>query len=422
MPSEVTAYIPDPIFPDGVRREVWEGSTRLRLVHRGGRRTSVVEIELTLPLVKGEPFTFEDFTPGQIAELQRPALDAASVADKTNKAVANAEVERVKAEDVRAGNERSRTSNETLRAGAEGLRVEAERQRASAETLREEAEAARQTNETLREKAERARVTEFDGFKDILDGKQDKLSLSPDFALSPKGELSLTDRAKRALFDEMWNAACGSWGHVDHTHVEDDGVERHYYLNELWLTYAEAIKVWKYTAFSNNYTKSYCRTNIPPKGIWDSFTPTLWFSDIEVLNILPNHTSNPNIQVSQVATFDWYTVKVKRVIGVMKATGKMYTPHARYLPTLEEIKISNIDRNFQNLANAPKVNYNSWRFFVDNATNTTVITVTVHADVYAKLTGDVSNAACAALTDEERTLWQGILTDAAARDISFATA
>lgn len=49
------------------------------------------------------------------------------------------------------------------------------------------------------------------------------------------------------------------------------------------------------------------------------------------------------------------------------------------------------------------------------------ITITVHADVYAKLTGDTTNAAAAALTAEELAQWQQVLTAATAKNISFAT-
>ena len=49
------------------------------------------------------------------------------------------------------------------------------------------------------------------------------------------------------------------------------------------------------------------------------------------------------------------------------------------------------------------------------------ITITVHTDVYAKLTGDTTNAAAAALTEEELAQWMAITEAAAAKNISFAT-
>lgn len=55
------------------------------------------------------------------------------------------------------------------------------------------------------------------------------------------------------------------------------------------------------------------------------------------------------------------------------------------------------------------------------AQGTTQITITVHPSVYAKLTGDTTNEAAAALTPEELAQWQQVLTDAVAKNISFAT-
>ena len=53
---------------------------------------------------------------------------------------------------------------------------------------------------------------------------------------------------------------------------------------------------------------------------------------------------------------------------------------------------------------------------------TDAYTITVHADVYAKLTGDTTNEAAAALTAEELAQWQALLTKAAGKHIAFASA
>ena len=54
--------------------------------------------------------------------------------------------------------------------------------------------------------------------------------------------------------------------------------------------------------------------------------------------------------------------------------------------------------------------------------NTNNYTITVHADVYAKLTGDTTNEAAAALTADELSQWQALLTKAAGKNIAFASA
>lgn len=74
-----------------------------------------------------------------------------------------------------------------------------------------------------------------------------------------------------------------------------------------------------------------------------------------------------------------------------------------------------------NIADSPLLSLASFQYMVDNAYNTAPITVTVHPDVYAKLTGDTTNAAAAALSADELAQWQSLVSAAAAKNISFAT-
>ena len=75
-----------------------------------------------------------------------------------------------------------------------------------------------------------------------------------------------------------------------------------------------------------------------------------------------------------------------------------------------------------NVQSCPLVRLDSLQYLVANAANgSTVITVTVHPDVYAKLTGDTSNAAVQALTVEELAQWQALVATAQQKKISFAT-
>lgn len=94
---------------------------------------AVVEETVALPGEKGDkgdPFTYDDFTPEQIAELQRPATEAAAVAnqaaEKANKAATDIEALGV-----------TLTAEEAKRESAESSRTSAESERAEAEALRE---------------------------------------------------------------------------------------------------------------------------------------------------------------------------------------------------------------------------------------------------------------------------------------------
>lgn len=156
---------------------------------------------------KGDPFTFEDFTPEQIKELQRPAADATNAANQAaqaasqaaqtatgaagmatdaaesaNQAASNAttaaetateaaqsasqtEASIEQAEALRVAAEKQREANETSCESAETARAKAESERATAEQSRVSAESSRVTAEEGRVSAEQSRVTEFSTLK-----------------------------------------------------------------------------------------------------------------------------------------------------------------------------------------------------------------------------------------------------------------
>lgn len=77
--------------------------------------------------------------------------------------------------------------------------------------------------------------------------------------------------------------------------------------------------------------------------------------------------------------------------------------------SLQEIRIKQLQYNV-NLKDSPLLTLESFQYLVENATNTSAITVTVHADVYAKL------------TDPQQADWYAVNTAAQGKHISFATA
>lgn len=94
---------------------------------------AVVEEMVALPGEKGDkgdPFTYDDFTPEQIAELQRPATEAAAVANQAAEN-ANKATSDIKALGVKL------TAEEAKRESAESGRTSAESERAEAEFQRE---------------------------------------------------------------------------------------------------------------------------------------------------------------------------------------------------------------------------------------------------------------------------------------------
>lgn len=139
-----------------------------------------------LASLKGEPFTYEDFTPEQLEALQKPAVDAATRADgaaqSANTAAGNANTAAQNANNVAnsvaelettiAQKEQARNLAENARVLAEQDRESSEQQRQTNEQSRKTAEKERNTIETerqqaeqSRQQAEQSRVSEFNTLK-----------------------------------------------------------------------------------------------------------------------------------------------------------------------------------------------------------------------------------------------------------------
>lgn len=77
--------------------------------------------------------------------------------------------------------------------------------------------------------------------------------------------------------------------------------------------------------------------------------------------------------------------------------------------SLQNVKFQQLRYNVD-LKDSPLLTLESFQYLVENATNTSAITVTVHADVYAKL------------TDPQQADWYAVNTAAQGKQISFAAA
>lgn len=101
--------------------------------------------------------------------------------------------------------------------------------------------------------------------------------------------------------------------------------------------------------------------------------------------------------------------KLKTVVGIILLSDSVAinTDVFAYCPLLERVRIRNL-RSSLTFAHSPLLSLESLQYLVENAGNTAAITVTVHADVYAKLT-DSSNAE-----------WYAVNATAQARQIGFA--
>lgn len=401
MTIEFTAELPDGHFPDGSKPVAVPVEVGLELVRGAAPCPKQMQIELVLPYIKGDPLTWEDLTPEQMAELQRPAKEAAD-------AFAPFAREAKEAEATRVANEKTRVAQELARTDAETERTKAEKLRASAEESRAKAERGRVTAEEARVSAEQKRATEYAGYKEAIDAKQDKLGTTEDLSLED-GVLSLTDRAKQRLFDDLLKVAVGPYGDVDHTHVEPDGVERHYYLNELWLTYEEAIK--SYTAYAYNRDQTECgrftgRTNIPVRLQWNGTFERWAQGNTELEVAVIGHFQVGSLAQAFYGCTNMHTCRISgtHIVGNTDLTGTFYNCRA-----LRNLYFKGWDKDLY-LEYSPLLTLESMRNIVNGkASSMATATVFVHPDVYAKL------------ADPENTEWHKVLTDALEKNISFAT-
>ncbi len=411
-----TIYIPDSNFPDGTRRVVDEHEFKTLFVSGHGTLASGPQLELLFPYVKGDPgkpftyddftseqleslrgpkgesltfsdltpeqieelrgpqgkpFTYDDFTPeqleglrgpqgnsltyddltpGQIAELQRPATEATQLvssaidaATATNNAITKAEQSRVEAEQ---------------------LRVEAEQQRVEAESLRVEAE-------QTRVEAEQERAREFAGFAQEVN----------------KGTLR--------LLDLQWEQAGGSVIVSGETYGLNG-------INDLSLT--EAMEIYRRSAYVTlSHTNDIngaravignapCRTLLPLIMATTTANLAEFYSGCkaEIIRV----TYGQSLWVSKLyAAFNDCT-KLRRIENVIYCSANSFTMAFRHCYALEYLHLGAIQYSLD-LSDCSKLSLDSISFLIANRSGSSAITITLHPDVYARVTDDIFAAAAA---------------------------
>lgn len=313
---------------------------------------------------KGDKMTFDDLTPAEVATLQQPATDAAN------------------------------TLNALITDANNALEVEASRTAA---------ENTRQQNEAARVSAETARANEFASWA----------------AVPPT--------AKLALFVDMWDQACGSYGKYDPENAPD--AEHPWMLNDIWLTLDEAIGIYKTTANLGNihdgdsrlFNYPY-RTNFPlhinNNLGWrnEYFCSNSWTIEVVAINGYTAQLAPLNM----LEAFNNCTA-LREIRGFIVPWGSNWRSAFGNCINLETVSIHRLAGSIS-FKDSPKLSRASMTTMVNQSINgTNPITITVHADVYAKLMGDTTNAAAAALTADELAQWQALVPAAAAKNISFAT-
>lgn len=244
------------------------------------------------------------------------------------------------------------------------------------------------------------------------------------------------EKAKFALFVDMWNEAWKIdnvvYGKYDLDNAPD--TQHPFMGNEIWMTYNEAIHTMNATQAAGAkqlntatcliaYNDQRTRT-VRPIRLVSGSTANLWSfaannTTIEVIMFLSSTSS----YISDLKNAFWGCTKLRKIIGIISLSANTGLGGAFYnCPNLEYVQIKGLSNSI-NFKDSPRLTLAALRYGVDHAADTSsiTITITVHPDVYAKLTGDTTNAAAAALTEEEAAQWQQVLADAVEKNISFAT-
>lgn len=279
--------------------------------------------------------------------------------------------------------------------------------------------------------------------------------------------LYLKDSAKRAVFNDMFNLAAGSDGGYKPSEAPDPA--KPYLLNPLWLSYEEAEReMLDYTSIITFWKRAIRRSglNVFCIGSFDETTRTgtlngisgLSLSEMTDILLAGNPTAagaayhfafNPFIRTNlwqmwymdgtmagqkcfykcaniEVACASYLRVgtdtfshcpKLHTIIGPLYGSDNNPAPF-RGCASLVNLPGFGWKGNLD-ISDSPLLSLSSVSALIDKGDNDT--TVTVHADVFAKLTGDMTNEAAAALTDDEKTAWAAVLTAATSKYISFAT-
>ena len=238
-------------------------------------------------------------------------------------------------------------------------------------------------------------------------------------------------------FIDLWNNACidPRTKRAVGRYNESTG---YFELNGLTdITYQQAMDIYRYT--SNGVTMdelnvmgygfAQFRTNLPPSSgsYWVQIDNLFTLNRIlEVARLPQFYPTEVKLRPNTRSAFEGCN-KLREIINVMEAPSHVSDAYTWYgtfdrCYELETVRIKNLYGNIS-FAHSPLISSDSISYLVENRTtaHTDVITVTVHADVFAKLTGDTTNPAVAALTPAELAQWQQILTAATAKNISFTT-
>lgn len=162
------------------------------------------------------------------------------------------------------------------------------------------------------------------------------------------------------------------------------------------------------------YYASSIRTNIPFRvSIGTNNNPVRinsFLANCGRLEVFQTSLNNGTLTLGSCTSLFYNCRSLIRVNGVIDVyNSDSYTQMFLGCMKLESINVRRIKRDIS-FSDSPLISLESLQYLITNAANTSPITVTVHADVYAKI------------QDEGQVDWHALIETAAAKQITFATA
>lgn len=240
-------------------------------------------------------------------------------------------------------------------------------------------------------------------YKSIFTGPEIDAKLSERVPSTPSGS-PLHDLFVAA--GAVWNPSSKSWTVGSVTGISNSVMTQIYSLSHNVLNNSN----WDTVLYSVSIP-----VNLPPRK-----SPNQYMGDW--INVSANATfTNSNMQEIHICPAAIRVVfgkcnrtfanckQLKEVVGIMVFEQGAFDYTFANCPNLQNIQIKYARYDIR-LENSPLLTLESFQYLVENATNTSAITVTVHADVYAKL------------TDPQQADWYAVNTAAQGKQISFAAA
>lgn len=216
----------------------------------------------------------------------------------------------------------------------------------------------------------------------LYDMMQRKLTNSADVTIGGEqnNTLTLTDRARHAVFDDLWLQAVRTAGSIDYTDAAAP-----YVCNGIHHTYKEAKYLYdqghpRHGCLANFYKSCPIKTNLPPHlSAIDGGTHM--FSGCSSLTKV-----NMSLLLPLLATFaNCTSLKYIECYSPVAQTGNIDSVYLN-CSALQTIEVRTVFPRDFDVADSPLLDLTTFQGFVSKYDGSKAITIYVHPDVYAKLT------------------------------------